>query len=737
MRVRRRNAPLLVAAAATVVALGLLLIHLGVAALPGLERLEELTMDMRFQLRGPRAPATDQLVIVGLDDATHQREPDIFQTRHGWARLIDALASYQPRVIGIDAYFGAPETLLPGDLPARVKALDAKLAGDGPGETQRVVADVAEALRGDERLAAAIAAAKDVYLGAFFHVGERVKRGAVEPAALVSARHGEVADGESGGALRPASADVVYASLDAIAKGAAGGGATLVFHDDDQVVRRMPLALEYAGNQYMPMGLAIALVGLGRPGDTSYLVGDRVMTVAGRDVPLTAPAALSLDFLGAGRIARVSAADVVEHRAPAAALAGKLVLVGFTHATYDKIATPLDAIADGVEMHATLAENLMTGHWFARPPWWSAMLATLGLCGVVIASQLRAIRRRAWVPPLIALGALVAYAAIAYALFAHGVMILVGAPMVLAGTVLIAAMIGGLATEGREKAYLRTVFGQYVSGPVVDRILAEPARAKLGGERKVLTVLFSDIRGFSLFAETMAPEDLAAFLGEYLTPMTELVLASGGTLDKYIGDAVMAIWGAPIDDAAHAEHACEVALQMQEALAELNVGWKREGKPAVAIGIGLNTGPMAVGNMGSAARFDYTVLGDQVNLAARLEALTKEYGVGILVGEATVAAAGARFVFREIDLVRVKGRAGAAPVFELVGRAGATVDPRFAAALAQYRTHDFAAAHDAFAALAGDPVAATMAARCAVLAAAPPAVDGDAGWDGVYDQRGK
>jgi adenylate cyclase len=723
---------LLVAAIATLVAAALLLVHLFVASLPGLQRLEDFAIDLRFQLRGPRAPATDKIVIVGLDDATHRRFPEIFQTRHGWARLIEAVGSYQPAVIAIDAYFGAPETLLPGDLPERVKALDAKLAGDGPGETQKIIADVTEALRGDERLAQAIAGAKHVYLGAFFHAGPRQPH-ATEPIALKRARLGEVADGEGGGAMRPLSADFAFTTLDAIAAGAAGAGATLAFHDDDQIVRRMPLAIEWAGNQYMSLGLAAGLVGLGKPGDTSYEVGASTMMVAGREVPLTAPAALSLDFIGANRIARISAADVVEHKVDASWLAGKLVFIGYTNAEYDKISTPLDPIADGVEMHATLAENIMTGRWMSRPPWWIAMLSTLALCAVVIATQLRPIRRRAWAPPVIALVALAAYAAIAYALFTAGIQILVGAPMVLAGTVLIAAMIGGLATEGREKAYLKAVFGQYVSGPVVERLIADPDRAKLGGERKVLTVLFSDIRGFSLFSETMAPEELAAFLGEYLTPMTELVLASGGTLDKYIGDAVMAFWGAPIDDALHAAHACEVALRMQESLAELCGGWKRDGKPAVAIGIGLNTGPMAVGNMGSVARFDYTVLGDQVNLAARLEALTKEYGVAILVGEATVAAAGDGFVFREVDLVRVKGRAGAAPVFELVGRKGATTSADFPAALALYRARDFAAARDAFTAIPDDRVAAILARRCAALVDAPPAD----GWDGVYDQHGK
>nr|MBA3457058.1 adenylate/guanylate cyclase domain-containing protein [Deltaproteobacteria bacterium] len=241
------------------------------------------------------------------------------------------------------------------------------------------------------------------------------------------------------------------------------------------------------------------------------------------------------------------------------------------------------------------------------------------------------------------------------------------------------------------------------------------------------------IRGFSNFSEGMPPEELAGFLSEYLTPMTDLVLASGGTLDKYIGDAVMAIWGAPVDMTDHATRACEVALEMQETLIALNKVWAKAGKPAVAIGIGINTGAMAVGNMGSAARFDYTVLGDQVNLGARLEALTKEYGISILVGESTAQAAGDRFVFREIDLVRVKGRAGAVPVFELVGRTGTVVDATFTGALASYRRREFRPAQEAFASLHGDPVAVILAARCAELAAAPPADD----WDGVYEQRSK
>jgi adenylate cyclase len=409
------------------------------------------------------------------------------------------------------------------------------------------------------------------------------------------------------------------------------------------------------------------------------------------------------------------------------------VFLGLTNASYDKVQTPLDTVADGVELHATLAENVLGNRILSIAGSTSTILATLAMCIIVVLAQLRPVRRRAWVPPLIALAAFAIYLGVAQLVFAKGTLLAVAAPILMSSLVLMAATIGGLATEGREKAQLRSMFSRYVSRSVVDRILADPARAKLGGERKILTVLFSDIRGFSGFSETMGPEELASYLGEYLTPMTELVLESGGTLDKYIGDAVMAIWAAPVDMPDHASRACEVALKMQEAVVELNRKWKSEGKPEIAIGVGINSGPMSVGNMGTSARFDYTVLGDQVNLGARLEGLTKEYGVDILVGEDTAKAAGGRFVFREVDLVRVKGRASAAPVYQLIGRSGVNVDPRFAEALALYRSRDFAGARSLFGVIQGDKTAAIFAKRRAELAASPPSGD----WDGVYDQKNK
>jgi adenylate cyclase len=736
---RGRNVPLLTAIIATVAAVALLGLHLWARAIPGIDALEGLSIDARFKLRGPRAPGTDRVVIVGLDDETRRHHPEVFQTRRGWATLFDALTKYGVKVIALDLFFSAPEVLLPEELEDEVRELAAAAgpASDPQHEKLRsLVARIADELRGDEILARSIRDSGRIFLGAFFRAGKGRAREA-EPAKLQLARHGESADSGGGGGLRPIRAVAVDFTLDDIGGGAIGAGALNAFRDPDGVTRRLPLAVEFGGRHYMPMGLAVALYDQSKARDTSYLAGDSVLMAGGRKLPVGPAASIALDVLGRGRIPRVSAADVLSGKADAGALRDKLVFVGFTYSSYDKVQTPLDTVADGVELHATLAENVLTGRIMSSAGPLAAIVAGLGLSLVVIVAQLRRIRRRAWVPPLLALAAFAAYVVIAQLAFSIGTLLAVAVPIAMASVVLAAATIGGLATEGREKAQLRAVFSQYVSRSVVDRIVSDPARAKLGGERKVLTVLFSDIRGFSAFSEGMGPEELASFLGEYLSPMTDLVLDSGGTLDKYIGDAVMAIWSAPVDVEDHAARACDVALKMHAALVGLNARWKTEGKPQIAIGVGINTGPMSVGNMGTPARFDYTVLGDQVNLGARLEALTKEYGVDILVGEETYKAAGADFVFREVDLVRVKGRASAAPVYELVGHAkdGARVDPRFAEGLAAYRRRAFAAARELFTQLAdaGDRTAAILARRCDDLATEPPPPD----WDGVYEQRSK
>lgn len=224
------------------------------------------------------------------------------------------------------------------------------------------------------------------------------------------------------------------------------------------------------------------------------------------------------------------------------------------------------------------------------------------------------------------------------------------------------------AKENEEKKKLRGAFQQYVSPDIVEEITKNPDKLKLGGDKKVLSVFFSDIRGFTTLSEKMNPEELVSFLNQYLSKMTDIVLENKGLVDKYIGDAIMAFWGAPMDNADHAIDACTAAIRMKKKMVEFSEECKKKGLPEIKIGMGINTGDMVVGNMGSDKRFDYTVIGDNVNLASRLESLTKQYHIGINISQTTFdMIKGKGFSARQMDLVAVKGKTKPVKIYELIG----------------------------------------------------------------------
>ncbi|HEY4241933.1 MAG TPA: adenylate/guanylate cyclase domain-containing protein [Kofleriaceae bacterium] len=274
-------------------------------------------------------------------------------------------------------------------------------------------------------------------------------------------------------------------------------------------------------------------------------------------------------------------------------------------------------------------------------------------------------------------------------------------------------------------------FKKYVPADVVRELVAQGAEANLGGKRETLTIHFSDIAGFTTLAEQTPPEQLVAMLGEYLDEMTRPILASGGTVDKFIGDAVMAFWGAPRADAAHALHACEAALANRDRLAALNAQWAAAGRPRLEARVGLHTGEVIVGNIGSPDRLEYTVIGDDVNLASRLEALNKRYGTSLLISETTYALVREQMVARPIDRVAVKGKALAVTIYELLGRRGTASSDALGtaheAAFAHYLARRFAEAAAALRALPADQPTRMLLARCEQYAAAPPPAD----WDGA------
>jgi adenylate cyclase len=398
----------------------------------------------------------------------------------------------------------------------------------------------------------------------------------------------------------------------------------------------------------------------------------------------------------------------------------------------------------GVEVHANALQNLLDGEYLRpldrRAAALIIFLVALAAAGMTFRSGAR------WG----AAAGVLAVAAVAWAAlvaFAETLLVVPVVAPAFAAVFAYSAAAGYVSIiEGREKRQIRGAFSKYVPPAVVADLVADPSRLKLGGEKRVLSILFSDLAGFTAMSETLPPEQLVAILNEYLDEMSDIVFDEGGTLDKYIGDAIMALWGAPAPVADHALRACRTALRMQRRLADLNAIWRQQGHgwPELRMRIGINTGTPVVGNIGGRKRFDYTALGDAVNLAARLEPACRTYGVGIMIAEPTRRAAGDAVIVRELDLLAVYGRAEPVRVYELIGLAGEELPAvrrevleYHAAGLAACRRRDFELALTYFAAaLDRDPAdgpARLYRDRCADYIDNPPPAD----WDYVERPQAK
>jgi adenylate cyclase len=348
----------------------------------------------------------------------------------------------------------------------------------------------------------------------------------------------------------------------------------------------------------------------------------------------------------------------------------KIVFVGATASgLFDVFETPFaNGKMPGINIHAAVADNILS-NLFMRPEsdrLTVAIVVLMALAIGVIATEIPA-----WWATGAAAVIVAAFAAATTQAFARGYWLNLSQPTLAASF----ALFGGVGyqyfVEGREKRKMKRLFGQYVSKDVYDQLVSNPALARLGGHRRQMTVLFSDIRGFTSVSEKGEPEDIVQTLNEYFTRMVDIVFKHKGTLDKFVGDMVMALFGAPLDDGDHARHAVDAALEMIDELGKLNEGWIAQGRPPLDIGIGINTGPMIAGNIGSEAIMSYTVIGDAVNLGSRLESLNKQYGTRIIISDATRSALPDRYILKPLGEVVVKGKTRPVAIFEVVGRADA------------------------------------------------------------------
>jgi adenylate cyclase len=591
----------------------------------------------------------------------------------------------------------------------------------------------------DEALAAAVARAGNVVLG--FYLTQIEPRGGAAPLLPSPV---EVAVVPPGGFPEVPVYRGIETNIPVLGQASTLGGHFVIQPDSDGTVRHYPMVLAYGGQLYPSLALRAVQVFLGKPPISvrPYEGNLPLARLGDLEIPTSEKGELWINFRG--RFGRTfpyyPIADVLSGAVPADSFRNRLVFVGATETGIGDIRTsPFDTTVPGVEVHATVADNLLRGRFIrdGAPETILGILAVLVL-GPICGAAAGLTRRPA-------LGAIVTGAALLlYVVAAQGAFTSLSRHVYLFVPI-VAGLLGYTAgavwrnvfSEAKARQIRRT-FQQYVSHSIVEEMLQDPDRVRLGGEKRDLTVLFSDIRGFTSLSEKLSPEQVVSLLNEYLTPMTRIILNNGGTLDKYMGDAIMAFFGAPVAQDDHPRRAVLAAIRMREELVSLNREWARRGLPAVHSGIGINTGAMAVGNMGSTMIFDYTVIGDHVNLGSRLEGLTKTYGVEIVVSEHTEARVRDSFRLREIDRVRVKGKDEPVRIFELMG---AAEDPAavpgfldaFAAGIAAYREGRLDRARERFgaarAARPDDPPTLLYLARLEHLRESPPTGD----WDGVTD----
>lgn len=663
------------------------------------QSLEWKSWDARLQLVARPDRASKDIVLLAVD----QYSLDVYEKEQG-------LGWPWPRQI----YTGVLDFLKAGG--AKAVSFDLMLTEDST-----------YGIDDDRLLAEAITRSGNVVLPFFLSAAE----GEADPAAESTLERTAMKIEE--GLPRPAGQSLKSVALpvDILAAAAAKMGNVQFVPDGDSVFRRLPLVFGFGGRLFPGLPLALADLAGSTP-DLAKIPLDRSGNMILR---YFGPSGTYKTYsIGAVINSQARIEEGLEPQIQPREFSGKTVLVGTTAAgLLDVRSTPFGGVYPGMEILATALDNLVRKDFIreASPAvtWVSVLL--LALLAGVGTSMLKRIWQVAVLglalPALAAAGATLAVTA--------GVWVEFVAPAFAGVTAFIAAALLSYSVEGRQRRFIKSAFRFYLSPQVIDRVLENPSLLRLGGERREITAFFSDVAGFTSISEGLSPEDLVGLLNAYLSEMTDIILDLGGTLDKYEGDAIIAFWNAPLDLPDHALRACRAALRCQRRLAELREDFRHRYGHEVRMRVGINSGPAVVGNMGSERRFDYTAMGDTMNLASRLEGAGKVYGVSTLVGEETERRVREEILAREVDVIRVVGKKQPIRVFELLGEKGTVPAEefekadRFGRALATYRAQRFSEAAAMFEALAGDPVAAVYAGRARKSAASPPPGD----WDGVYE----
>ena len=700
-------------------------------------QLDHIIFDTRLKLTMPGG-VDERIVILDIDEKSLQEIARWPWPRDVMAKLITQLFDqYQVAIVAFDVVFAEP------DYSSGIKRLDALARNDlnrVPGFVE-AYEKLRPELDNDALFAKAIKG-RPVVLGYYLNSDKGAQKlGAIPEPVLTKGTF-------SSRSIAFTSWNGYGGNLPEFQKSAASGGHFNPLVDFDGVVRRVPMIAEFEGDYYEALSLAVVRTLLGFPKVVpGYPPGKLLkndyaamewLTVGPMTIPVDETASALIPFRGGKFSFRyISLADVIQGRVPAGSLKGRIAIVGTTApGLLDQRSTPVGSVYPGVEIHANLIAGMLDQSIKQRPSYMVGAEVILLLIGGITLAFLMPLLTplKAMLVSIAGMGLIIALNLLVWN--EGGLVLPLASSLLMTIALFTINMAYGYFVESRSKRQFTELFGQYVPPELVDKMAQDPEKYSMEGRSEQLTVLFSDIVGFTSISEALNPKELSAFINEYLTSMSLVIREHRGTLDKYIGDAIMAFWGAPVADAEHARQGVLAAVAMQARLLEINELVHSRGWPPIRIGIGVNSGVMSVGDMGSKVRRAYTVMGDAVNLGSRLEALTRIYGVGIIVGQATrdLVRDG---VFRELDKVKVKGKDEPVAIFEAVGMEGTVGEEKMAEirlwhqCLKQYRAQEWDQAEVSLLNLSrANPdlkLYKEFSERITHLRAEPPG----AGWDGV------
>ena len=719
-----------------------------------LDTIELKTYDLRLISRGSAQPSP-AVVLAVIDEKSLDSEGRWPWSRSKIANLVTILSRGGAKVIGFDVGF------LETDENAQLGFIDrfSRHIGTLDIQSDSLTAFIAESKKNADNDLVLAEAIRDstatVVLGYFFHMNDAELDYQIEPekieqqlARISASKYPLVMYEGDEQETRYIQAYAPEGNLDILAASTDAAGYYSVKTDLDGVVRWMPLIIQSGQDIFPPLSLVSVWHYLERPQlmvevDEHGVEGIRM---GERFIPTDEMGQLLINYLGPPKtFPHISISDILSDRLPKGTFQDKIVIVGATAmGTHDLRSTPVTPLFPGVEIHATVIDNILTQNYMVKPTW-TLIYDLLAIILLVAVTGFLMPRMGALKGLLLTVVLFYLYIVLARWFLLHLKLWLnIVYPLlalILNYTIL---RVHSYITKDRERKKIKETFKQYVPPLVIREMTKDPEKLKLGGEEKELTVLFNDIEGFTSLSERHTPTEMVNILSSYFEKMTEEIFSYRGTLEAYIGDELMAIFGAPVERTDHAEKACDAALAMHARLAELQDRWAKSGQTILTSRTGINTGTMLVGNLGCKYRFVYGVLGDNVNLGSRLEGLNKVYNTEILIGPNTASQVKDSFLLREIDMVRTQGKVVPVRICELLSRAGTSLaeareeaNALYASGLEAYRNQVWWEALESFnraiSLRANDGAARTMAARCQVYLKTPPEDD----WDGVFEQVDK